>query len=705
VKTKLKINPASSQLRWVILLLAIAVILPTVCLLWFMSQAVKNAQLAARQKLITLYEEKLATASQEKNQSWSERFVKLDKVVDQNLRSDVFNDLFKAHRHSVIVYDEDGKRIYPLISADVNVPVDPAEQFRDAWRLEFTEHKLTEAIELYEERTQSNDTYVRLRALVGKARCLAKLGDVQQAIEACKKVILSGEEETRDTATLMLIANTRLLLTELTKVTTKNGELSTYSMFQEELSKLLQVIKGQHEAGTVLPLDLSVFLAHRALKLTEDIDSTAWMPGETYWDMESREYDLMRVYDIMMVYDMDMVLFMDIESVKGVLNEGEIALAVIERFPTAAGFRDWPVDQFRQLQLDEQGFCYGVRHNVGGKTVLLLEPDGILGLDYEYYFRGTGVAYRVLDNVGRVAGGLEKWRGRPFVTARIGKYFADWQVELYFGGDDVFESTARRQVAIYIWAGVLVIVLILAAGGFAGQAIGRQIRLNRLKNDFIATISHELRTPLASMRVLADTLLEGSYEDQKQATEYLELICKENKRLSGLIDDFLTFSRMERNKRAFEMARTSPAAIAWAAAEAVKTKFNESQCEFEVSISEDLPDVLADRDAMVTVLVNLLDNACKYSKDDKRIELKVFRDDGWVCFLVRDNGIGMSRRAVRRIFERFYQVDRSLSRRAEGCGLGLSIAKFIVDAHKGSISVDSKVGEGSTFTVRLSAVN
>jgi len=115
--------------------------------------------------------------------------------------------------------------------------------------------------------------------------------------------------------------------------------------------------------------------------------------------------------------------------------------------------------------------------------------------------------------------------------------------------------------------------------------------------------------------------------------------------------------------------------------------------------------VVADRDAMVTVLVNLLDNAYKYSYDDKQIELRVSPYNGLVCFCVCDKGIGMSRRSARKIFKRFYQADRSLSRGAEGCGLGLSITKFIVDAHKGTISIDSKPGEGSTFIVKLPPVN
>lgn len=224
-----------------------------------------------------------------------------------------------------------------------------------------------------------------------------------------------------------------------------------------------------------------------------------------------------------------------------------------------------------------------------------------------------------------------------------------------------------------------------------------------MKNDFIATVSHELKTPLSSMRVLVDTLLEGNVRDEEQADEYLRLTAKENERLSRMIDNFLTFSRMERDKKAFDIVEVSPVLIAEDAVEAIKTKFSSAGCDFEVEIEGDLPDVAGDHDAMVTVLVNLLDNACKYTHDDKQISLRVYAEDDGVCFGVSDNGVGLTRRQVRKIFDRFYQVDRSLSRRAEGCGLGLSIVKFIVDAHKGKITVESRPGEGSTFTVKLAS--
>jgi len=665
------------------LLLAVAVILPTVCLLWFMTQAVKNVQLAARQQLITVYEDKLTKASRETNDSWSTQFEQLDRLIDQNTPSETFSELFKANYYSVIIYDEQGRRLYPLISSDVNTPVEAAEEFSDAWEMEFADREFSKAAKLYEQKADSNDTYLRLSALIGKARCLAKLGNQEQAVETYRKVALSSEEKNCDSAALTLIANARLLLLELTKSNLQERE-SEYSirehLLREPLSKLLTIIGKQNEAGAVLPLDQSLFLT---LKISENLEH--------------------RLNDIFILSRLDERM-----SAVKVLADGGLTLAMIERFPTAAAIKDWPKDRFRQLRLDEKTICYGIRHDFGDKTLLLLRPSRRnvpLGFRYQHNFLRTGVAYRILDNLGRVVSGGTLHRGRPFMTQPVGGYFADWQVELHFKDDDIFEKTARKQIALYIWAGILVIVLILASGGFAGQAVGRQMKLNRLKNDFIATVSHELKTPLSSMRVLADTLLEGNYKDQKQATEYLQLICKENKRLSGLIDNFLTFSRMERNKQAFEIVKTSPAAIAHAAADAVKTKFSKAQCKFEVKIGDNLPDVSADLDAMVTVLVNLLDNAYKYSYDDKHIELRVFAEDDSVCFSIVDNGIGMSPRSIKKIFNRFYQVDRSLSRRAEGCGLGLSIAKFIVDAHKGSISIESKPGVGTTFTVKLPAAN
>ena len=138
---------------------------------------------------------------------------------------------------------------------------------------------------------------------------------------------------------------------------------------------------------------------------------------------------------------------------------------------------------------------------------------------------------------------------------------------------------------------------------------------------------------------------------------------------------------------------------------AVQDRFEIPGCQFEVQVESELPKLIADVDASGTTLINLLDNAYKYTGDEKRIQLRAYAADGNVCFEVKDNGIGISPRESKKIFRRFYQVDQSLSRSAGGCGLGLSIVQFIVTAHKGSVHVDSQPGQGSTFTIGLPAAN
>jgi signal transduction histidine kinase len=140
-----------------------------------------------------------------------------------------------------------------------------------------------------------------------------------------------------------------------------------------------------------------------------------------------------------------------------------------------------------------------------------------------------------------------------------------------------------------------------------------------------------------------------------------------------------------------------------AAIAAMSERFSSSESRLDVDLPADLPRIRADRDALVTVLLNLLDNAWKYSGGSKAVTVRAYAADSSVCIEVADNGVGMSRRAVSRIFDKFYQVDQTLARKAGGCGLGLSIVKFILDAHGGSINVKSQPGKGSTFTVRLPA--
>jgi signal transduction histidine kinase len=222
----------------------------------------------------------------------------------------------------------------------------------------------------------------------------------------------------------------------------------------------------------------------------------------------------------------------------------------------------------------------------------------------------------------------------------------------------------------------------------------------RLKTDLVAAASHELRTPLASMRVLIDGLLDDAEIDPVKTREYLRLLSAENARLTRLIENFLTFSRLDRGRTPFVFDDTSAASIVTAAVDAVRHRLPPSG-DLRVAIEPSIPPISADAQALTTALVNLLENAIKYSPADPRIEVRAARDNGHVTFAVIDNGIGIASGQQRRIFRRFYRVDQDLSRHTSGVGLGLTIVESVVRGHGGTVEVASAPGQGSTFTLRV----
>ena len=293
--------------------------------------------------------------------------------------------------------------------------------------------------------------------------------------------------------------------------------------------------------------------------------------------------------------------------------------------------------------------------------------------------------------------------GEPgtFVSMPAGKALPGWTLALFLNDPKLFDAAARHRTAGYFWAGILIVAVIVILGALATRSMRRRLALARLKNDLVATVSHELKTPLASMRVLIDTLLDSNRFNEQTTREYLQLISGENERLSRLIHNFLTFARLEQKRHTFELSPCPAHHIVDAAVDAVRERLNAPGCRFEVQAESDLPNVLADAGALTTALINLLDNAWKYSGDIKHIVLRTASENGRVVFAVQDNGIGIAPRETKRIFESFYQVDQRLSRSGGGCGLGLSIVQSIVSAHEGTVSVTSEAGRGSTFSISL----
>lgn len=263
------------------------------------------------------------------------------------------------------------------------------------------------------------------------------------------------------------------------------------------------------------------------------------------------------------------------------------------------------------------------------------------------------------------------------------------------------ESKAASRLMPFVLALVIALVVTVFAGYLTWRDVRRDLRLAALRSQFVASVSHELKTPLTAIRMFAEAMRMDEALDRPTVNQNLDTIVQEADRLTRLVDNVLDFARIEQGKKTYPMQRTSLADIVETAAGAMEYSMSQSGFHLTLAVDHTLPPIVADRDAIQQAILNLLDNAMKYSGDSREIELRLSRenDDGVVCVL--DKGPGIPESEQSRIFERFYRIPSPENDRRPGAGLGLTLVDHVVKAHGGSVGVESRPGQGSAFTIRL----
>lgn len=253
---------------------------------------------------------------------------------------------------------------------------------------------------------------------------------------------------------------------------------------------------------------------------------------------------------------------------------------------------------------------------------------------------------------------------------------------------------------------LLLVMTAMLIGGIvlALRTASREMRLSQMKADFVSNVSHELRTPLASIRVFGEFMKLGRVAEHAKIREYGEHIETESRRLTQLINNILDFSKIESGRKTYSFERAQVEEIV---AEVLKTcEVRLKQSGFAIVFQPSprpLPAALVDRDAVAQALMNLLDNAVKYSEkaEKKEVIVRVGERDGKIILSVTDHGVGIAPAEQKKIFDKFYRVSTGLVHDVKGSGLGLSLVKHIVEAHRGTVGVESEPGRGSTFVISL----
>jgi len=573
--------------RWLApLFLLIGVLTPTACVLWFMNVAVNNQRDASRRTLSEAYRGQLALLRDRVDAYWALRASDLERETREGSAPAVFERVVKLGlADSAVVM---GRAPYPSVTGAI--AADPAAgradwmaaQTLESWRDASMAAASWAAIAKAE-----RDPALAARAAQARIRCLVRSGDKAAAIRAV-------EEEFG--------------------AKTSGKTLPTPGGYPGRGSDLSRDRKGAIDlAGRVIAAD-ELLLAIR-LDSRQNVQRLAALVND---------YAATPMPAAQRLYLMD--------ELRG---SADFPTYAAERL--AAQFLETGRTQAGEAALEASGAPDIWKFSVaGGRVIALYRTTTVLAA-----MRSLGSERKVALAVtppGRAApAGAE--------SLPAGSRLPGWQISLLPAADQAVDELARRQTASYVWIGMLAIAVVAITALVAGGAVRRQWQAARLKTDLAAAVSHELRTPLASMRLLVDTLLDDEAPDATRTREYLELIARENARLSRLIENFLTFSRLERNRQKFDFRATQPERVVRGAIEAVQSRF-----PVEVDLAPGLPPVRADEDALTTVLLNLLDNACKYTPGEKHIVLKAFPRNGHVVFAVRDNGIGIAPRERKKSF-------------------------------------------------------
>lgn len=295
----------------------------------------------------------------------------------------------------------------------------------------------------------------------------------------------------------------------------------------------------------------------------------------------------------------------------------------------------------------------------------------------------------------------EGWKdGKPEVSKKFDEIFRGLAIGIRYQGTSVKELGESWMHRSFLILGILSLILV-AGLVLTKRILGKEMALARLKSDFVSNVSHELRTPLALIRLYAETLELGRITTTDKKEQYYRIIRKESERLTALINNILDFSRIEAGRKEYEFRETDIAELVRNTLDSYRYQIEQQGFQLEEKIDPNIPPLQVDREAIARALVNLINNALKYSNDDKFLGVRLYRDNGVVKLEVADHGIGIGRPDQAKIFEKFYRAGDPLVHNTKGSGLGLSLVRHISQAHGGDIAVESTLGRGSKFILSL----
>ncbi len=315
----------------------------------------------------------------------------------------------------------------------------------------------------------------------------------------------------------------------------------------------------------------------------------------------------------------------------------------------------------------------------------------------------SDIAITISDENSRVLYSNAAAQHGYFFESNFDRPFSNWKAQVGLQNTNL-DELARNSFLHSAGATLLVLVFLVCGIALTIRATDREARLAQAKSNFVSNVSHELKTPLSLLSLFSEILELGRVKSEEKKTEYYRILRHESLRLNKIIDNILDFSKIEAGRKTYDFADADITEVIENVLSSYRYQISNSGFDVQTTIQPDLPLVSIDRDAMAQAISNLLDNAIKYSRDVKQVSITTERRGADLSIEIADRGIGIPHAEHAKVFEKFYRVGNGLVHDVKGSGLGLSLVKHIIEAHKGTISIESDVGKGTRFTILLPLV-
>ena len=314
---------------------------------------------------------------------------------------------------------------------------------------------------------------------------------------------------------------------------------------------------------------------------------------------------------------------------------------------------------------------------------------------------GSSINVKVEDESGKLIFSKVLKEETSYLSFPFPDYLPPWKIILSENKPGFIATLFKAGSGIYLFIFILIALLMVLGFVFIMYTLNVELRLNKLKSEFISNVSHELKSPLTSIRMMTEMLHNNRVQTEERKSAYYSAMLEESEHLSHLIDNILDFSRMDDDRKKYDFTDVNLDELLTKFLESTREMIPEPGFEIRYDRPEYVHVIKADKNAILQVFYNLIDNAIKFSGTSRVIDVNLSQEDNKIVFSVKDYGIGISVKEQGKIFDRFFRGDEPQRSGIRGSGIGLTIVKQIVEAHGGTIAIESVVGKGSRVMARF----